>query len=102
MLNQLCSVCCSPVCDVANSGAGGFYSSGSADTYITPFAGAAGFRQGGAGAVPAYIYSYSSGGFGGGGTANYEGSCNSRAGPGKNINFVILFIIYIKLTKMAH
>ena len=64
-------------------GGGGFYSSGGTDTLYS-FPGAQGFRQGGAGAVPNPTYgsSYTSGGFGGGGTANYVGSCNTQGGPG--------------------
>jgi hypothetical protein len=63
-------------------GGGGFYSSGGTDTFYN-FPGAQGFRQGGAGAVPNPSYSgYTNGGFGGGGTANFVGSCNTRGGAG--------------------
>jgi hypothetical protein len=86
-------LCC--CCDIATTGAGGFYSSGSGDTYFTSFPGAAGFQQGGAGAIPTFVSTYSNGGFGGGGTANYQGSCNSLAGPGKHISLFICIYIYL-------
>lgn len=61
-------------------GGGGFYTSGGNDTlYPTKGVGGAGFRQGGAGGVSA---SYQVGGFGGGATADYDGSCNFSAGSG--------------------
>jgi hypothetical protein len=61
-------------------GGGGFYSSGGNDTYYG-FPGGQGFRQGGAGAVPTYMF-YTNGGFGGGGTANYNERCNTLGGTG--------------------
>ena len=63
-------------------GAGGFYSAGGTDTSYG-FPGAQGFQQGGAGAIPSSSYSgYDIGGFGGGGTADFVGSCNTYGGPG--------------------
>jgi prepilin-type N-terminal cleavage/methylation domain-containing protein len=61
-------------------GGGGFYSSGGNDTYYsTSGVGGFGFRQGGAGGVSD---KYQAGGFGGGATADYVGTCNTVAGSG--------------------
>jgi len=61
-------------------GGGGFYTSGGNDiNYPTYGKGGAGFRLGGAGGVG---LSYQAGGFGGGATADYVGSCNTTAGSG--------------------
>jgi hypothetical protein len=61
-------------------GGGGFYTSGGNDNLVTPTTiGGSGFRQGGAGGT---AVSYSTGGFGGGATPNYAGSCNMQAGAG--------------------
>ena len=63
-------------------GGGGFFSSGGQDS-LHSFLGGRGFRLGGQGARPpptASPTSYSAGGFGGGATANFEGSCWVVAG----------------------
>ncbi len=67
-------------------GGGGFYSAGGTDTLYS-FPGGQGFQQGGAGAIPASGYgaSYQTGGFGGGGTANYVNLCNAEGGACKLI-----------------
>jgi len=73
-------------------GGGGFYSAGATDSRYG-FPGGRGFRQGGAGAIPpsATSFSYTNGGFGGGGTADYEGVCYALGGPGGNMKFEIHF-----------
>jgi hypothetical protein len=61
-------------------GGGGFYTSGGNDTYQPTYGvGGAGFHQGGAGGISA---GYGPGGFGGGATADYYGSCYMSAGAG--------------------
>ncbi len=61
-------------------GGGGFYTSGGNDTYQPTYGGGGqGFRQGGAGGTS---LSYGAGGFGGGATADYYGSCYTEAGAG--------------------
>ena len=62
-------------------GGGGFYSAGGTDTLYS-FPGGQGFQQGGAGAIPASGYgtAYQTGGFGGGGTANYVRLCTTYSG----------------------
>jgi hypothetical protein len=76
-------------------GGGGFYSSGGTDTRYS-FPGGQGFQQGGAGAIPPSSYAnfYTNGGFGGGGIADFVSACNSRGGPGGNMNksFVYSFL----------
>lgn len=64
-------------------GGGGFYTSGGNDINYG-FPGGAGFQQGGAGgwATPTYTSTYQPGGFGGGTSANYVGSCNLQGGNG--------------------
>jgi len=65
---------------LCGGGGGGFFSSGGNDTmYPLQGGGGSGFRQGGAGGRS---LQYSHGGFGGGATPDYLGSCNSEGGAG--------------------
>ncbi len=64
-------------------GGGGFYTSGAADI-LYQFPGGQGFQQGGNGgwSTVTYTATYQPGGFGGGTSANYVGSCNLQGGNG--------------------